>query len=197
MKEIWKDVVGYEGYYQISSFGNVRSVDRYINSSYNSTIFRKGAVMKQQQSKKGYMTVHLSKNGISKRLPVHRLVAKAFIPNPDDLPQVNHKDTDKTNNKVLNLEWITNCDNVKHAIKNGCINITDKKREASRQTVKIAMEHRKKGVIQFDKKGNMINKFESVSDATRKTNINTSNIVACCKGKLKQAGGFIWSYENI
>lgn len=122
-KEIWKDVKGYEGYYKVSNYGNVKSVDRVIKSKSprhnNGLIKRKGAVMKQRLSHKGYPTVYLSKNNSQKTVVVHRLVAKAFIPNPENKPQVNHKDTDKENNNVNNLEWSTNIENMRHAVKSG------------------------------------------------------------------------------
>lgn len=93
MEEIWKPVVGYEGLYEVSSYGRVRRVNKDLL---------------KLQNVKGYNQVCLYKNGISTGLRVHRLVAQAFLPNPDNLPQVNHKDEDKTNNNVDNLEW---CDN--------------------------------------------------------------------------------------
>ena len=99
-EEIWIPVVGYEGLYEVSSYGRVRSLDRYDSRNH----FRKGKLMNFIYEGE-YLKVDFSKNGINKRYVVHRLVAKAFIPNPDNLPQINHKDEDKTNNRVDNLEW--------------------------------------------------------------------------------------------
>ncbi len=112
MIEIWKDVVGFKGYYIVSNLGNVQSVDRYVEGKLGSLRFQKGVDMTLQESKKGYMVVILHKHGILYQKQVHRLVAEAFIENPCGLPQVNHKDTNKHNNRVENLEWITNYDNM-------------------------------------------------------------------------------------
>lgn len=94
MMEEWRAVPGYEGLYEVSNIGNVRNV-------------RRNTLLRLQKTNNGYIRVHLCKNGISTGFQVHRLVAQAFIPNPQDLPQVNHKDEDKTNNNVDNLEWCT------------------------------------------------------------------------------------------
>lgn len=101
IEEIWKDILGYEGFYQVSSFGRVRSLDRYDSRNY----FRKGRILKLSADRKGYLRVGLHSNGKEKFYSVHRLVAEAFIHNPDNLPEVNHIDEDKTNNRVENLEF--------------------------------------------------------------------------------------------
>lgn len=107
MEEIWKDIEGYEGIYQVSSFGNVRSLDRI--DSVNRRI--KGKIMKQNTMYTGYKTVRLTKNSITKGYFVHRLVAIAFIPNPYNLSEVGHKDESRNNNEVDNLEWVTKSKN--------------------------------------------------------------------------------------
>ena len=106
--EIWKDVVGYEGYYQVSNFGNIRSVDRVIYSDkLHIGTKRKldGKMLKPYVNAHGYLALTLTKNGKEKSLRVHRLVAEAFIKNPNNYDQINHIDGNKTNNKVENLEW--------------------------------------------------------------------------------------------
>lgn len=101
--EEWRPVVGYEGYYEVSNLGTVRGIDRYDCKGRRI----KGKVLQKKVEHTGYVSTVLTRNGKPKSYKVHRLVAEAFIPNPDNLPQVNHKDEDKSNNTVWNLEWCT------------------------------------------------------------------------------------------
>ena len=106
-KQIWKDIAGYEGLYQVSNTGKVRSLDRVITYKNGRQVFYKSKILKQYLGKDGYMYVHLYKDKKNKRCVVHRLVVQAFLENPNNWPQVNHKDENKTNNAVCNLEWCT------------------------------------------------------------------------------------------
>ena len=117
--EVWKDVVGYKGLYQVSNFGNVKSLDRIVNKPNGVSYLRKGKICTQSKSNLGYMTVGFTVNNKKVNKYVHRLVAEAFITNMNDYPQVNHIDCDKTNNRMYNLEWCTNSQNHIHASKNG------------------------------------------------------------------------------
>ena len=117
--EVWKSIQDYEGLYEVSNFGRVRSLDRFVVASYNSIALKKGKILKPGIDYKGYLRVYLSKNGKNKTIKIHRLVALTFIPNPNNLPQVNHKNNIKTKIMSENLEWITNLDNIRHAWKNG------------------------------------------------------------------------------
>lgn len=114
MKEIWKDIPGYECLYQVSNLGSVRSLDRTVKKAGQPDAYLKGREIKQFTDHKGYRVVTLSKDCKLKQIKVHRLVLMAFIPNPDNLPQVNHKDGNKKNNCVENLEWCTNDYNSNH-----------------------------------------------------------------------------------
>lgn len=119
--EVWKDIDGFEGHYQVSNLGNVRSCDRVRKSRGDSVAPLKGKLMKLKVNNKGYFEVHLRNNEINVYWNVHRMVAKAFISNPHNLPVVNHKDGDKLNNRVDNLEWTTPRGNHSHAVDTGLI----------------------------------------------------------------------------
>lgn len=117
MKEIWKVVIGYEGFYEVSSIGKIRSKDRYVNATNGSTQLKKGIILKSPIDKYGYHKIKLSKYGKVKDFTVHRLVALNFVKNIFNKPQVNHKDGNKLNNKVDNLEWMTISEQSIHAYK--------------------------------------------------------------------------------
>ena len=105
--EVWRDIKGYEGLYQVSNLGRVKSLERYVKGIYGLRKVQQKIMSIARIRTNGYMQVHLTKNGIAKKYQVHRLVAEAFIPNPNNLPIVNHKDENKINNCVWNLEWCT------------------------------------------------------------------------------------------
>ncbi len=171
MKEIWKDIEGYEGLYQISNLGNVKSLKNNI-------------ILKPSKNSKGYLQVFLWKNGSGKLLRIHRLVAKAFIPNFDDKPQVNHIDGNKQNNRVNNLEWVTNSENQKHAFK------------IKLQTNIGNNNPRARKINQYDLNGKLIRTWNSFYDITNELNINRSDVWRCCTGKYKQSHNFIWRYAD-
>lgn len=147
---------------------------------------KKGLIKKQQVSK-GYLKVKLNKNSKSKWFLVHRLVAQAFIPNPENKPQVNHKDGNKFNNCVENLEWNTNSENQLHSYRI-LKNIPSMQKHFGSNHV--ASKH----IFQFEKNGNFIKEWDSIIEATNSLNICACNITDCAKGNRKTAGGFIWKY---
>lgn len=169
--EIWLPIKGYEGKYELSSFGRVRSLN------YHRTGQTKYMIL--QNDKYGYKCVPLRKNGKLRLYKVHRLVAEAFIPNLFGDPQVNHIDEDKTNNHVDNLEW---CD-AKYNVNYG----TAIERSAEKQS---------KPVLQFTKTGEFVREWPSTTEAGR-NGFNQGNIVSCCSGKRKYHHGYIWKYKEV
>lgn len=178
-KEIWKDIKGYEGLYQVSNLGNVKSLN------YGRTC--KERILIPCKKPNGYLNVELSKNCICKKFYVHRLVAKAFIENPDNLPQVNHIDENKLNNRVDNLEWCSYEYNNNYGTHNERMLKTRKLRNS---------KNAERPVLQFTKDCKFVNEYPSIREAARCTGINHSHICSCCKGLLKTAGGYIWKYKN-
>ena len=161
-KEIWKPVIGYEGLYEVSNWGRVKSLK-----------FGKERILKLFKDTSGYLCVKLCKNTNQCQFKVHRLVAQAFIPNPNNLPQINHKDECKTNNIVSNLEW---CDR-KYNINYGT------------RTEKCS-----KKVYQYTLDGKFVKEWKSTMECGR-NGYNKGNVAACCRGKLKKYKNFIWKYK--
>ena len=186
--EIWKPIQDYEGYYEVSNFGNVRSVERYV-SNHTGQVLLKSCILKQGKNYKGYPIVYLSKEGRSKTILVHRLVAKAFVINRNNKPQVNHIDGNKENNMVSNLEWVNNSENQLHAYKLGLNYVTGRAGKP------------KKKVLQINKgTGEVIAEYNSVADAARSVGCkSSSNISACCKNNKgrKTICGFAWKYKEV
>lgn len=181
-EEIWKDIEGYEGLYQVSNMGRVKSLGNGGTNQHKG----KETIMKQQLSRR-YLSLILVKNKEKKRFRVHRLVAQAFIPNPDNLPQVNHKNEIKTDNRVENLEF---CD----AIYNhnyGTIN----KRISEAQ-----INHKKKSIpiYQFTIDGKFVKEWPSIHEINRVLGFHRGHISDCCKRKpkYKTAYGFIWRFAS-
>lgn len=137
--EEWKPIVGFEGYYEVSNYGRVKGLNRYKKARNGSTSKTKERIMKQTETKKGYLKCKLSMNNIGTNVVVHRLVAIAFLENKNNKDQINHIDGNKKNNHVSNLEWCTGKENVKHAI----INVLRKKIPSAKINMEIAREIRK------------------------------------------------------
>lgn len=179
-KEIWKPIKDYEGLYEVSNFGRIRSLPRQGTHSKNIHI-----ISQNNKNSKGYWHCGLTKKGKQKTLSVHRLVAEAFIPNNDNLPQVNHIDGNKLNNNVNNLEWCTNIYNMQHSIKLGLRDKVFKK---------LALINSKK-IDQYSKNGIFIKTWNSIAEIERELNICNQNICKVCQGKRHTAGGYIWKYN--
>lgn len=185
-EEIWRSIKNYEGWYEVSSYGRVRSVDRMETLSDGRKRLRKGSMLKTEKNINGYLRIQLWKSSEVKKVSIHRLVAQAFIPNPNNLPQVNHKDEDKTNNHVENLEW---CDGKYNTNYGTAIQRNTEKRLNSPKL--------SKPVLQIDLETNqIISKYPSEIEAARQLNINQGGISNCCRGKCKTAYGYKWKYEK-
>jgi len=139
MEEIWKDIKGHEGLYQVSNLGRVKSLERV--DRLGRSVEEK--VLKNKNHSAGYHQIVLFNFGIKRRFYIHRLVAGAFIPNTECKPQVNHIDGDKLNNRVENLEWCTQSENIKHAFKNGLSSQKGERNATSKLTKKQVLDIRK------------------------------------------------------
>lgn len=179
MTEEWRDVVGWEGYYQVSNLGRVRSLDRKAVNSAGVMHHTKGKILSSSKVGHSYNKTIFSANGRKETPRICRLVATAFIPNPDNLPQVNHKDENTGNDCADNLEW---CDS-KYNMNYG----TATKRRGLKT---------RKSVNQYSLDGTFIHCWDSIKDAEKHTGVYHSHISACCKGKLKTSGGFKWEYAD-
>ena len=170
-EETWKDIEGFEGNYRISSEGRVWSKNK----------TKKGGFLKPAKLPNGYLLVALCRDGKIVAQPlVHRLVAVAFIPNPDNKAQVNHRDEVKTNNCVDNLEWVTAKENSNFGTRN--------------QRVALANS---KPVLQFSPEGTFLREWVSASEVERQLGFSQGNIRSCCLGNLKKAYGFIWRHKEV
>lgn len=179
-QEQWKDIKGFEGRYQVSNLGRVRSVDHYANISNGNKRFVKGRILKQWKNCNGYMCIKMWNNVKRKNFVVHRLVAMAFIENPNRLPDINHKDEVKQNNVVTNLEW---CSHSYNALYGSC---QDRLRK-----------YKQKKVNMIDKNTNTILKtFNSMKIAGKEMGIHKEQISSVCRGLRKTAGGYFWRYAK-
>lgn len=161
MIEEWRNVPGYEGLYEVSNLGRVKNI-------------KTERILKPGKNNLGYLQVALYKNGLQKTVKVHRLVALAFLSNPQNLHEINHKDEDKTNNTVENLEWCTHEYNMNYGTR---------------------IERLYKPVLQFDLLGNFIREWPSMIKVYEELGISRGNISSCCSGKLKTVGGFVWRFK--
>lgn len=189
-QEIWKDIENYEGYYQISNLGRVKSLERYKKIKTKKVLLKERIMKPHKQYGKSdneYLDIILYKNGKSERFYVHRLVAKAFIPNPENKNQVNHKDKNKQNNNVYNLEWCTQNENVKHSY-----TFPDRKRNKALYGVVGFDNKTSKPVKQYDLDGNFIKEWGSARQASINLGIDYATIKKVRRGIGKTAGGFIW-----
>lgn len=185
LPEIWREVPGYDGRYEVSSYGRVRSKDMIIfNFLTKRNNFREGRILSLQDNQ-GYLKTRLLMNGVGRTISVHRLVAEAFVTKPEGCNVVNHLDGDKANNNAENLEWTTVKGNVRHAWEMGLNNFSEdqRKRQKEKLSIKIIGENKVTGeILQFD----------SASECGRKMNTAKSKIRDCCNGKIEMLKGWVW-----
>lgn len=183
MKEVWKDIPGYEGLYQVSNYGSVMSLN-YARRGYAKPLTPK-------RNNSGRLWVELTKDGVKKQMLVHRLVGLVFLPNPNGYPQINHKDENPRNNRADNLEWCTPKYNVNYFLERRdpdwfkCRKATDK--YGKRLTLSI---------YQFSKSGTLIRRWDNSRQITVALGWSDWSISECCRGNRKTAYGYIWRYAN-
>ena len=186
----WMPISDYEDYYEVSNTGLVRSIDRLVKNSHSEYI-RKGQVLTPSLSNSGYLQVQLSIRQKTKPHYVHRLVAEAFIQNPDNLPQINHKDEDKTNNNVENLEWCSRKYNMNYGT------FPQKRKEKALREMNAVGKSRR--VYQYDYSGSLVNIYPSLHEVERSTGIKQDKISKSCrnKGGHRTCNGYVWSFEEM
>ena len=167
--EVWKDIPKFEGLYQASNLGRIKSLPKLVNNRFKD-ISKAERILKPSKGKNGYLRVVLMKDGIKKYCLVHRLIAKTFLPNNLKLEQVNHKNEIKTDNRVENLEWCTVSYNKRYSVA--------------------------KKIEQYDLDGKYIKTWNCIRDVEEELNIKNNNLDHCLKKRNKTAGGFIWRYAN-
>lgn len=182
MTEVWKDIDGYEGLYQVSNMGRVKSLERTrnMNQPGHDKPVRVSERILKFGSSLGYLSVRLSKDGLVKQIRVHKLVALAFVPNPLGKPHINHKDGNKHNNRFDNLEWVTPSENQQHAILNGL----------------RGDKLRRKTVNQYDSSGNFIRSWDGYVEIKQVLGFTPQMICHCCKGRTHTAFGYIWRLQG-
>ncbi len=186
LNEEFRDIKGYEELYQVSNYGRIKRLEKkdMLKSKNQHTTFCSYRTVKEKILSniycKGYCRVTLSKNNTKKILQVHRLVAEAFLPNPNNFPEVNHKkENEKDNNRLENLEWVTSKENCNYGNRNNII------------SKKIS-----KKIIQYDLNFKKIKVWDNISKASEYYNTTVPNIVLCLKNKNKTAVGYIWKYVD-
>lgn len=169
--EIWKDIEGYEGIYQVSNYGRIKSLHNKFG--------KKELIMQTHKKRNGYNQIRLKNKGTVKDCIIHRLVAKAFVPNPNNLPCVNHINEKKQDNRAENLEWCTVAYNNVYGTR-----------------IERVKAKTSKPVYQYTIDGKLVKIYKSLAEASKINNCSRGNISQCCLGSYKTSHGFVWRYES-
>ena len=203
--EIWKDIEGCEGLFQASNEGRIKRVETEIITKNGVKQTYKEKIYKPWIAPDGYSKICLPKR-FHKSILIHKLIAETWIPIPEELKkyigtqnlQINHKDENKQNNKIENLEWCTAEYNSNYGSRNKRMADKLKGRKPSEKTIKASIENKSKKVYQYDIEHNFIAVYKSSVEAAKKVKgVFPANIYHCCNGKLKKTGGYIWSYKPL
>lgn len=183
MNEHWKPVSGYEGRYEVSDFGRVKSLPKtVVTVAYTRHTVER--ILKPSPDGKGYLMVWLYKDDIRHSHKVARLVAEAFIPNPENKPQIDHINTIKTDNRVENLRWVTGKENIHNPI-------TYKKNADSKRG---SLNGKARKISQYTMSGDIIRQWNCIADVKRELGFGHSHIIQCCRGYRSNAYGYVWRY---
>ena len=177
INEIWKPIKGYEGLYEVSNLGRIKSLKRLVKKWDGYRIVPE-KILTPRANNRGYLRINLCKDGITKTFSPHRLVAEAFIPNPDNLPCVNHKDENPLNNVVSNLEWCTYSYNNSYGNRNKRIALSNSK-----------------PVLQYTLDGQFVKEWSSTMECGR-NGFQQSSVAACCRGERNKHKNYIWKYKE-
>ena len=175
--EVWQDIPGYEGLYQVSTYGRVKSLDHYVSNNHrNGLSLKKGRILEPQKYK-GYRSICFSKDSVVRRFQIHRIVANVFIPNFNGYPIINHIDVNPSNNRVENLEWCT------YSYNNNYDNAVSKR--AVQLMKKIAM---------YDKNGNLLYEYDNSKEAGKDLGVSVGAIQKACTNRNKSCKGYVFKY---
>ena len=195
---IWKDIDGFNGVYQISNTGEVRTVDRVVQRADGKTYHLKSKPRKIHISKVGYPCVSLCTPQGMRQFNIHRLLAKAFIPNPENKPCVDHINTIMTDNRLENLRWVTHKENTRNQLTyKKLVNVlTDEEFKKKSIEIKRHKYGKIKYIYQFTLDGHLVARYSTSYDAQRATGIFCTSIRKVCRGEQSTAGGYVWSYDE-
>lgn len=198
MREEWRDIKGWEGYYQVSNLGNIKSLERKVwcgrGRGYCKIVPEK--ILKAWKNNCGYLWVVLCKEGSRKNYYVHQLVGNAFLSNPQGYKELNHKDENKENNCANNLEWCSKSYNNNYGTRNKRVAGKLRGRKLSEEHIRKIAEKKSIPIYGINRVSGLIVEFSSAKEAEKTLGINKSHITSCCKGKRKSAGGYYWMYSE-